>query len=107
VADGVVVFETAIIDPMDVAVRRIWLAKQDYAGKDHKAAKTRLEKAKTSLEEAAQRGDKEMKEGAKKLISRIEAIDVMKAVNNTETALESLWQDARKLVERPPVKDKN
>ena len=103
VADGVLVFDTAMIDPIDVAVRRIWLATQDYAAKDHKAAKTRLEKAKMALDEATNRGDKALQESARKLIGKIEAIDVMKAVGDAEFPLEALWQDARKLVERPRI----
>jgi hypothetical protein len=105
VADGVLVFDTAVIDPVDVAVQRIWLATQDYAGKDHKAAKSRLEKAKMALEEVVQRSDKTVQESAKKLISKIEAIDV-NAVDKAGAGLESLWQDARKLVERHRTKGK-
>jgi hypothetical protein len=105
VADGVLVLDTAVIDPVDVAVRRIWLATQDYTGKDHKAAKTRLEKAKTALEEVVQRSDKALQESAKKLIAKIEAIDV-NAVGTAEAALESLWQDARNLVERQRINGK-
>ena len=106
VADGVLVFDTAVIDPVDVAVRRIWLATQEYAGKDHKAAKTRLEKAKMALEEVVQRSDKAVQERAKNLIAKIEAIDV-NAVDKAGAALESLWQDARKLVERQGIKGKS
>ncbi len=101
VADGVMVFDTAVIDePVEIAVRDIWLAKQDYAGKDHKAAKTRLEKAKTALEKVVHSTDKALQESAKNLLSKIAAVD-WAIVDRTEAALETLWQDARKLVEHP------
>ena len=44
VADGLVFFDTTLIDPVDLAVRSIWMAKQDYAGKDYKTAKIQIGK---------------------------------------------------------------
>ena len=61
VTDGLVFFDASMIDPMDLAVRRIWMAKQSYAGKDNKTAKTRLGMAKTALEELPRKAAKRCK----------------------------------------------
>lgn len=88
-------FDTIAIDSVGVAVRRIWMATQDYAGKDYKADKTRLAKAKTALQDVAQSDYKTLQEGAKSLMSKIDAIDVTKAGDKIGAALEALWQDAK------------
>ena len=100
-------FDTIAIDSVGVAVRRIWMATQDYAGKDYKADKTRLAKAKTALQDVAQSDYKTLQEGAKSLMSKIDAIDVTKAGDKIGTALEALWQDARKLMDQPQIKGKS
>ena len=65
-----------IVDPASVAAREIWLATQDWAAKSPKATKTRLEKAKTALQEVVAGGDKGQQDQAKHLIGMINAIDV-------------------------------
>ena len=105
VTDGLVFFDASMIDPMDLAARRIWMAKQAYAGKDYKTAKTRLGMAKTALEDIAKKGSKTVQEDAKALLSKIEAIDVTKAEDKIGAAFEALWQDTRKLVGHPQVAD--
>jgi len=101
VADGIVFIDATVTNPVDVAVRRIWMATQDYAGKDYKTATTRLKMAKAALLEVAQIDDKAMQAGAKELMGKIDAIDVSKPGDKTGPALEALWQDARKLVDQP------
>jgi hypothetical protein len=61
VTDGLLTYDTAVVDQMDVAAGRIWIAKQDYAAKEYKAAKDNLAKAKTALREGAQSGDNNQK----------------------------------------------
>lgn len=106
VMDGVIFYDTAVIDPADVAARRIWIATQDFAGKNYKAAKTRLAKAKTALQDVALNGGKTQQEAAKHLISEIDAIDASKAADKTSAVLLALWQDARKLVDQPKIEGK-
>jgi putative membrane protein len=105
VADGLVVFDASVIDPLDLAVRRIWIAKQAYAGKDYKTTRSRLGMAKTALEDVARKASKTVQEDANTLISKIEAIDVTKAEDKIGAALETLWQDTRKFVGHPQVAD--
>ena len=106
VAEGVLFVDASVVNPVDVAVRRIWLVTQDYARKDYPAAKARLGKAKQALQEVAQDGDKTLQEAAKQLLTQADTIDVTKAGDKTGAALEALWQNARKLVDPPQVKDK-
>ena len=61
-AGGVMLFDTTVISPQDSAARRIWLATQDITSKDYKAAKTRLGKAKKSLQDVVQSGNKSLHE---------------------------------------------
>jgi hypothetical protein len=107
VADGVLFFDATIVNPMDVAARRIWMSTQDYAGKNYKAATIRLAKAKTALQDVAQSDNKALQVGAKNLISKIDAIDVTKAGDKTGVALEALWRDTRMLVDQPLINSKN
>jgi putative membrane protein len=104
VVDGVVFFDATVIDPVNMALRGIWMARQDYNGKDYKAAKTKMGMAKKTLQSIAESGDKTLQEDIKHLISKIDAIDVTKAEEKTDAALESLWQDARKLFVQPQIK---
>jgi hypothetical protein len=106
VANGILFFDASIFDPMDVAMRRIWMGTQDYNGKDYKAAKSRMALAKKALTDVVQNGNKSMQESAKKLIAQITAIDVSKESPAATAALAVLWQDARKLVEEPQTKTK-
>lgn len=103
VGDGIIFFDASIFDPMDVAMRRIWMGTQDYNGKDYKAAKNRMDHALKALKDVSQVGDKTMKASAQKLITEISAIDVSKESEGTSKALDTLWKDARKMVEEPAV----
>ena len=105
--DGVMFVNFDIVDPASVAAREIWLATQDWAAKSPKATKTRLEKAKTALQEVVAGGDKGQQDQAKHLIGMINAINVEKAGNETGKALQDLWRDAKKLDTGVPVPKKN
>jgi putative membrane protein len=127
VSGGVVFFDETVIAPVNVALRGLWMATQDYTcsqvyfqvafhlrglwmatqdytGKDYKAAKTKMGMAKKTLQNIAESSDKTLQEDIKTLIRKIDAIDVTKAGEKTEAALEALWQDARKLFEQPQIK---
>jgi hypothetical protein len=104
--EGVMFVDFDIVDPVSMAAREIWLATQDWAGKSPKTTKTRLDKAKTSLEEVAKTGTKTQQEQAQQLIVKLEAIDTNKAGEPTEKALQALWQSAKTLAMGGPVQTK-
>jgi hypothetical protein len=101
--DGVMFVDFDIVDPARVAAREIWLATQDWAAKSPKAAKTRLEKAKTALQEVVGSGSVSQKDQAKRLIGMIDAIDIAKGGDPTGKALQELWQAAKTLDTNTPV----
>jgi putative membrane protein len=105
VPNGLVFLDASVTDPTDRAARRIWMAKQAYAGKDYKTARTRLNLAKTALQDVAKTGSKPVQEEAKTLIGKIESIDVTKTDAKCDAALEALWQDTRKLAGQALVAD--
>ena len=95
--DGVMFVDFDIVDPASVAAREIWLATQDWAAKSPKATKTRMEKAKTALQEVVGSGSASQQDQAKHLIGMIDAIDVVKGGEQTGKALQELWQAAKTL----------
>lgn len=105
--DGVMFVDFDVVDPASVAAREIWLATQDWAAKNPKATMTRLEKAKTALQEVVNSGNMSQQDQAKHLIGMIDAIDVTKGGDQTGKALQDLWQGARKLDTNQPILKKN
>ena len=102
VANGVMFVDTTVIDPMDIAARRVWMETQDYANKDYKAAKAKLEKAKSALQEVALSGNSTLQAGAKQLINKIGVFEVMKEGDKTAAAaLDALWQGTERLLDQP------
>jgi hypothetical protein len=95
--DGVMFVDFDIVDPARVAAREIWLATQDWAAKDPKATKTRMEKAKAALQEVVSSGSVSQQDQAKHLIGMIDAIDVVKGGEQAGKAVQDLWQAAKTL----------
>jgi putative membrane protein len=93
VADGLLFFDTTVINPAEMAARNVWIAGQDFAAKDDKAAKTRLKMAKTALQDVAKSSDKTLHERAVALITKMDAV-------NTGADLDAAWPETRKLVEQ-------
>ncbi len=104
--DGVMFVDFDVVDPASVAAREIWLATQDWAAKNPKAATTRIGKAKTALQEVVNSGNMSQQDQAKHLIGMIDAIDVVKGGEQTGKALQELWQGARKLDTNQPAPKK-
>jgi hypothetical protein len=100
--DGVMFVDFDIVDPTTVAAREIWFATQDWAAKDPKATKTRLDKAKAALQEVVKLGVKSQQDQAQRLIAMIDALDLTKAGEPTGKALQDLWQAIRQLETAPP-----
>jgi len=101
--DGVMFIDFDVVDPASVAAREIWLATQDWAAKNPKAAKARIEKAKAALREVVSSGSMSQQDQAKHLIGMIDAIDFVKEADQTGKALQELWQGAKKLDTNEPV----
>ena len=95
--DGVMFIDFDLIDPVSLAAREIWLATQDWAAKSPKGTKTRLEKAKTALQEVVGSGKASQQDQAKHLIGMIDAIDIAKGGDQTGKALQELRQAAKNL----------
>ena len=95
-----------VVDPASVAAREIWLATQDWAAKNPKATKTRMEKAKAALQEVVNSGNMSQQDQAKHLIGMIDAIDVVKEGEQTGKALQELWQGAKTLDTNAPAPKK-
>ena len=105
VADGLVFFDTTLIDPVALAVQSIWMSKQDYAGKDTKTAKIRLRKAKSALQDVAKNGSEKQKESAKRMIAAIDAANIVAADDKMGPTFDALLQESRNLVGQPRVAD--
>ena len=95
--DGVTFVDFDYMNPASRAAREVWLATQDWAAKDPKATKTRMEKAKAALQEVVKSGNKSLQDQAQHLIGMINAIDVVKGGEETGKVLQELWQSAKKL----------
>ena len=104
--DGVIFVDFDIVDPASVAAREIWLATQDWAAKDPKATKTRMEKAKAALQDVVKNGSKSQLDQAQHLIGMIDAIDLVKGGEQAGKALQDLWQGAKTLDTGAPAAKK-
>ena len=104
--DGVIFVDFDVVDPASVAAREIWLATQDWAAKDPKATKTRMEKAKAALHDVVKRGSKGQQDQAQHLLGMIDAIDLVKGGEQAGKALQDLWQGAKTLDTGAPTAKK-